>query len=123
VDKKGLPVISVKIAGSQYRCVIDTGFNGDLELPEALRKHVNPRWIFQAKSRLAAGMTVQEDVYTVDFPFDLKTVEAEATFVDGNEILIGTHLLRGYALRISFAPSGSASRGRVQIRELEKRNG
>jgi hypothetical protein len=28
-------------------------------------------------------------------PFDGRTVRAQATFVDGDEILIGTHLLRG----------------------------
>jgi hypothetical protein len=38
----------------------------------------------------------------VDFPFDGRTVHAEATFVSGSEILIGTQLLRQHRLEIHF---------------------
>jgi hypothetical protein len=38
----------------------------------------------------------------VDFPFDEETLLAEATFVPGPEILLGTHLLRLYRLEIDF---------------------
>jgi hypothetical protein len=38
----------------------------------------------------------------VDFPFDGQTVTAQATFVPGGEILIGTHFLRQYRLEINF---------------------
>lgn len=119
MDQIGTPVIRVEIAGTHYDAVIDTGFNGDLELPEALRKHLNPSFAFQAFSLLAAGVTVEEDVYAVDFPFDGKIVKAVATFVDGSEILIGTHLLRGYRLKISFASPGSPSKGWVQLQRIE----
>jgi predicted aspartyl protease len=123
VDKNGVPRIPVQVAGKVHGAVIDTGFNGDLELPEVLRQHVNPRWTFQAISHLAAGVTVLEDVYTVDFTFYGKLVEAEATFVEGDDILIGTRLLRGYSLRIAFGPVGyTSSYGRVQIRELPERS-
>jgi hypothetical protein len=44
-----------------------------------------------------------EDAYDVDFPFDGRTVLAESTFVNSNEILIGTHLLRDYCLQIDFS--------------------
>jgi hypothetical protein len=37
-----------------------------------------------------------------DFPFDGRTVHAETSFVPGNEILIGTQLLRPYRLEIHF---------------------
>lgn len=37
----------------------------------------------------------------VDFPFD-GTVTAEATFVPGQEILIGTRLLSRYRLEVNF---------------------
>jgi len=45
---------------------------------------------------------VQEDAFLVDFPFDGQTVGAQATFVSGDEILIGTRMLRDYRLRIDF---------------------
>jgi hypothetical protein len=40
--------------------------------------------------------------FHVDFPFDGQTVRVQATFVDGDEILIGTRMLRDYRLRIDF---------------------
>jgi hypothetical protein len=42
----------------------------------------------------------------VDFPFDGQTEIAEATFVPGREILVGTHLLRQHQLTIDF-PAGT----------------
>lgn len=118
MDRSGTPVIRVEIAGTQHDAVIDTGFNGDLELPETLRKNLNPRFAFQALSLLAAGVTVEEDIYAVDFPFDGEIVQAEATFVDGSDVLIGTRLLRGYRLEINFAPAGSPSEGTVQLQRI-----
>jgi hypothetical protein len=53
-------------------------------------------------SLLAANQRVQEDAFLVDFPFDGQTVGAQATFVSGDEILIGTRMLRDYRLRIDF---------------------
>ena len=33
VDDKGLPVIDLPVDGMDWKATIDTGFNGDLELP------------------------------------------------------------------------------------------
>lgn len=74
------------VGGAMCRAVIDTGFNGDLELPEFLRRSVNARWVFRAPSLLAGGVVLEEDVYRVDFSFDGQSIEAEATFVRGDEI-------------------------------------
>ena len=35
VGAEGVPVILIAIGNQQWRAVIDTGFNGELELPEA----------------------------------------------------------------------------------------
>lgn len=102
VTEGGVPTVALKIAGSVYPGIIDTGFNGDLELPEDLRRPVNPRYLCRAESLLAGGIIVEDELYLVDFPFDGNTVRAHATFVDGNDILIGTHLLRNYRLSINF---------------------
>ena len=53
-------------------------------------------------SRLASGQQIEQDVYLVNFPFDGETVEAEATFVPGDELLIGTQLMQPYRLEIHF---------------------
>ena len=76
--------------------------NGDLELPDALRAFVYPRYIGDTESILAAGQSLFEDNYSVAFPFDGRIIAAEATFVPSDEILIGTHLIREYRLEINF---------------------
>ena len=95
-------MITLFIAGEEWAVTIDTGFNGDLELPEALRSVLKPEYVGKVTSSLAGGQTIEEDVYLVDFPFDGQIVQARATFVVGSEILIGTHLLREYRLQIDF---------------------
>jgi hypothetical protein len=102
VSSKGVPTISIPIAGSDWPATVDTGFNGDLELPEALRGLVNPRYEGRVASALAGGQIVREDAFRVDFPFDGLLVEATATFVPAGNILIGTKLLKDHRLLIRF---------------------
>ena len=102
VTDDGVPVIMLAVAGQVWPGIIDTGFNGDLELPSILRPSLNTRFIGRMSSVLAGGQSIEEDVYLVDFPFDGRSVRAEATFVSGREILIGTQMLRHYHLEIHF---------------------
>ena len=88
-----------------WQAIIDTGFNGDLELPEALRAAVRPRFIGRISSALAGGQRIEEDVYLVELPFDGHTVHAETTFVPGNEILMGRNCCAPIAWRSIF-PNG-----------------
>ncbi len=102
VSDIGVPTIILSIEGQDWQAMIDTGFNGDLELPEVLRNVLKPQYAGRVTSSLAGGQTIEEDVYLVDFPFDGQIVQAKATFVVGSEILIGTHLLQEYRLQIDF---------------------
>jgi predicted aspartyl protease len=102
VGDNGVPSVSVEVANRTIRAIIDTGFNGDLELPQALRALVSARFLCRATSLLAGGVAIDEDVYLVRFPFDGRTVQAQATFVAGEEILIGTRLLRRHRLTVNF---------------------
>jgi predicted aspartyl protease len=102
VTDDGSPTIPVAVAGRDWAAVIDTGFNGGLELPDVLQPHVNARFAMPLRYQLAGGQTVVQDTYDVDFPFDGRPVSAEATFVPGNYILIGTALLRDYLLEVDF---------------------
>lgn len=112
VNGSGEPRLTLVIAGQSCSAVIDTGFNGDLELPESLRPYVNARSIGTAVSDLAGGQTIVEDLFKVDFPFDGQLVELEATFVPDATILVGTHMLRSYRLTIDF-PARTVSLDRV----------
>ena len=102
VSTDGVPTIILTIANQNWEATIDTGFNGDLELPESLRNSLNTRYVGRVTSALAGGQTIEESVYLVDFPFDGVVIQAEATFVANSEILIGTHLLREYRLLVNF---------------------
>ncbi len=81
VSDDGVPVISLQIDGHEWSAIIDTGFNGDLELPEALRGRLNDRPAGRLRSALAAGRVVEEDAYSVELSFDGQTCRAIATFV------------------------------------------
>ena len=66
VTDDGTPTILLPVAGRDWVVVIDTGFNGGLELPEPLRPHVNARFTARIRFLLAAGQQVVEDGYKVD---------------------------------------------------------
>jgi predicted aspartyl protease len=102
VTDEGVPIIMLPVAGQMWPGIIDTGFNGDVEIPEPLRESLNARFIGRISSLLASGQHIEQDVYLVDFPFDGETVRAEATFVSGDEMLIGTQLMQRYCLEIHF---------------------
>jgi clan AA aspartic protease len=102
VTVDGVPAIDMEIDSQRWQAIIDTGFNGELELPGRLRAHLNAQFVGRATSLLAANQQIEEDVFLVDFPFDGQTVRVQATFVDGDAILIGTRMLRDYRLRIDF---------------------
>lgn len=112
VNEGGVPVIVVSPGREDRQAIIDTGFNGDLELPDELRSQVNPRFAFRARSILAGGRAIDEDWYLVDFPFDGRMVTAEATFSPGTEILIGTQLIAEYRLQVDFVA------GTVELEQL-----
>ena len=115
VSSGGAPIITLSIGGRAWVAVIDTGFNGDLELPEELRGPLKSRYVGRLTSALAGGQTIEEDVYRVSFPFDGQIVQAEATFVLDGQILVGTHLLRDYRLAVDFV------RKTVELERVETR--
>jgi len=106
VTSDGVPVVDLPVSEQTWAAIIDTGFNGDVELPEGLRPFVNPRFKGRFHSMLAGGQTILEDIYEIDFPFEGELVAAEATFVENHKILVGTRLLRHHRLEIDF-PGGT----------------
>ena len=98
VTDDGVPVITLVVAGQTWLATIDAGVNGDVEYQGAASS-VRPRFIGRISLPAEAP---EEDVYIVDFPFDGRTLRAEATFVPDSEILIGTQLLQLYRLEIHF---------------------
>jgi predicted aspartyl protease len=106
VTSAGVPTVQLDVGGRMWDAVVDTGFNGDLELPGALQAVSKAKYLAKVISVLAAGQSVAEDLYEVDFPFDGQTVSVEVTFVAQDVILIGTGMLRKHRLEIDF-PRGT----------------
>lgn len=102
VSAHGLPIVSLRVADEDRVAIVDTGFNGDLELPDSLRDNLNARHLGRLTCALGGGKTIEEEVYLVDFPFDGRTVQAEVTFVPGSDILLGTKLMREHRLEVDF---------------------
>lgn len=105
VTTEGVPMVSLAVAGKNWPATVDTGFNGDLELPEALRPYVKPRFLASTEWLLAGGQRTVEDTYEVEFPFDGEVLAVEATFVPDDSILIGTGLMAQYRLTVDFVAS------------------
>jgi predicted aspartyl protease len=102
VSSDGVPTIELSVVGQTFSAIVDTGFNGDVELPLTLRHLLHAKYLGKTVSELAAGQTIEEEVYRVTFPFDGRRIRSQATFVPGTQILIGTYLLRDYRLEIDF---------------------
>lgn len=93
--------MTIDIAGRLWTAIVDSGFNGDLELPEELQPFVNARFEVEMESQLAGNQRIMEDGYRVSLPFDGEVVSALATFVPGDVILIGLGMLRKHRLEIN----------------------
>lgn len=63
---------------------------------------MSPQYLFDIVSLLAGGQSITEKLYEVMIPFDGQDRMVESTFVPGNQVLIGTALLREYRLTVNF---------------------
>lgn len=102
VTEERVPQIEIRVGTRTWPAVIDTGFNGDLELPNESHGEVNPQFVGVVESSLAAGQSIVENCYLVEFTFDGERRDVEATFVDSDEILVGTGMLIDHHLTIDF---------------------
>jgi predicted aspartyl protease len=102
VDETGSPILRLTVAGREWLAAIDTGFNGDLELPDELSQHFAIEYAGESRTTLAGGLVIEEKLYSLSFPFDGAMVTVDVAFAPTDQILIGTNLLRNYRLEINF---------------------
>ena len=102
VNQTGSPLVPLQYANQELMAIVDSGFNGDLELPESLFGLAPQDFLGSVESFLAGGQQVEEDVYQVRIDFDGITMAVEATFADTTTALIGTRLMSGHLLEIDF---------------------
>ena len=102
VDRAGIPFIPLRVGGQEILGIVDSGFNGDLELPRSIRQSLSARYCGRVKSRLAGGQSLTEHCYLVEMEFDGTELEVEVTFADSESALIGTRLMQEHLLQIDF---------------------
>lgn len=102
VDDVGVPMIPLRIADTDLMGIVDSGFNGDLELLERLYEETLFRFQGTFESQLAGGQVITEDWYLVELEFVGDWVEAMTTFAPSETALIGTRLMQEHRLQIDF---------------------
>ena len=102
VNAKRDSIVTLMVDGKTWPAIIDSGFNGDLELPESLRLPLKAVRIGRSHTSLAGGQSIVEDVYELLFDFDGEQVRAQATFVPDAQILVGARLMRRHRLEIDY---------------------
>ena len=103
VTGNGVPLIVLKLASEDWLTVVDTGFNGALELPAALSSRLILQSAGFITSELAAGVTVEEEAFRTFNEFDGEQIEVDVTFADVEQALLGTWLLAKHRLEIDFS--------------------
>ena len=98
--------------GHEFDAVVDTGFSGDVTLPDDVIRMLGLNWLGIGIGEMADGREEMFDVYAGHVLWDGQPrrveIEAAATLP-----LIGMNLLRGSTLRIDVIPGGA-----VQIKSL-----
>jgi predicted aspartyl protease len=102
VTEQDTPEITMAIAGRDFRAVVDSGFNGYLELPGILQTELELVDAGIVESTLAADQIVYEQCYQIEVEFDGQTMEAIVTFSSSDTILVGTKMMLQHRLLIDF---------------------
>jgi len=102
VSDDGTPVIPLNLGQRRLFAILDTGFNGGLDLPIALKAELSGVFLGEFEAELAGGFIVKEDVYEIGIIFDGEERLVRTSFSDSTEALIGTRLLKHHRLEIDF---------------------
>ncbi len=108
VDSFGRAIVTVSIrppdvvAAHDIEAWIDTGFNGDLVLPQQTINDLLLRPSGTLKAILADGSEVVLQRYTCPIDWFAEERELEVVANDGEYALLGVGLLAGYDLHISY---------------------
>ncbi len=102
INEHGTPLIPLRLADRDWMAIVDTGFNGGLELPETLADVRDAESFGTVRAPLAAGIVVTEELVLVELDFDGHHEFTPATFAAANHILVGTRLMHRHRLELDF---------------------
>lgn len=104
----GSPMVWLTLAGNTFEAVLDTGFEGGLQLPDAWRIPLLPlltRPHQQLTYQLPDGRLTKKYSFWLDIDLGGDQLVVETIFMDSDEILLGVDALRDYRLTVDF-PAG-----------------
>jgi clan AA aspartic protease len=111
VNSRQEAVVSLSVKGPDGQSaacdvVVDTGFNGPLALPPQVISALGLPKVGVMRALLGDGNETTLDLHEAVVVWDGKERSVEAECV-GSDAFIGTSLLAGYQLRISFITHGA----------------
>ena len=106
VDEFGQPKIEITLIGERKRlkteAVIDTGFNGEISIPVNIAIELGLKLIALEKVELADGSQRNEMVFSGKIFWEKLERDVNIFVTNAGEPLIGTMLLGGQDINISF---------------------
>lgn len=108
-DKR--PLIGIDVDGHPVEAVIDTGFDGGIQLPNAFFPLLNPTPVGREPFLYPNGVIEWLPTYRLRVVVDGSEVETALIFSPNDEVLIGTELLQHFRLTIDY-PAGTVELSR-----------
>ena len=107
VNDRDEPVVSLHLISSKghahrHPVIIDTGFNGNLSVPEKLAKRYGWPWIGNESYEIVTGDVVEQKVFLGEIRCFGVQQQVYAVASHADDILMGTRLLRQKQLNINF---------------------
>lgn len=106
VNRNDEPEIPLRLHLNKKRqtflAIIDTGFNGHINIPEAFIKRTNWQEIGVEEYELASGEYMEARVFSGFVYFDKKLLNIPVLAAKSNDVLIGTKLLKNSVLVVDF---------------------
>lgn len=107
VNDRDEPVVRLHLVSSNERShlhpvIIDTGFNGNLSVPERLAQRYGWPWIGNESYEIATGDVVEQKVFLGEIRWFGSPQQVYAVVSHADDILMGTRLLRQHQLNINF---------------------
>jgi clan AA aspartic protease len=97
-------IVEIRFAGSDSQeCVVDTGFDGALILPEAVAERLHLSILGRLVFGLVGGARISADVALCEIEWLGKRRSVEVIISEGNDALIGTEMLEGATLVVDYA--------------------
>jgi predicted aspartyl protease len=106
LNSDGVPIAAIEVASRSFEAVIDTAFEGGLQLPNWFQASLNLTPYREILYELGLGRTATTYSYLVEIVIGGETLVVETVFAPSDQVLLGVDALNAYRLEINF-PAGT----------------